>query len=618
MDNYEIAIDIDPFDQKTIRIVTPFPGRDKELITQLPGAKFRKDDQQYFQAPLSWASCVTMTGLYGTRLKIGELLNAWAWKEYVNRVQPAMALRSATEAEGDLDLYGFQRAAVKFLVFTRQALLCDDMGLGKTVETIRAMMELTKRGEQVFPVLVIAPSSMVLTWAHEFDQWWPGLTIVAVPGGLSIKERRDRINTPAHIHIVSYETARMHSRLTGYGNKRLKRCHVCDKSLDKNDPKNSQARCHNCAKELNRQWATMIVDEAHRMKDPQSMQTRAIWALREGLGVKGVGPCTFAFALTGTPIADTPDDLWPALRFVRPDEFQTKEEFTGRYCEWGYNFDREGENHPKIIGLHPDPNRRQEFYSIIDPIMRRMPKEAVLPQLPPRVYTTRYVQMPAKQRTAYERMEKFMVAELDNGIVVAINPLVQLTRLGQFASACADVINDEVQLIDPSCKIDALMEILSDMGDKPVVVFAVHKQLINLAAKHLEKSKISYALFTGDQSAVEQDHSKNEFQAGRVRVLLVTIGAGSEGQTFTRADTAIFLERSWREIDNEQARNRIHRIGSEIHRRVEYITLLAEGTIEERQTAVLELKEENLESIVRDRRTLRIILSGQIPEELAG
>jgi SNF2 family DNA or RNA helicase len=387
---------------------------------------------------------------------------------------------------------------------------------------------------------------------------------------------------------------------------------------EKGQAVNQQSKCHNCPKELNRQWKTVIVDEIHRLKDPQAMQTRAIWALREGTGVKGVGPADLAYGLTGTPVADHPGDLWSALRFVRPNEFQSKEEFTGRYCEWGYSFDREGEGHPKIIGLHPDPQRQQEFFNIIDPIMRRMPKDAVLPQLPPRIYTTRYVQMPLKQRTAYQRMENEMVAEVDNGVVVAINPLVKLTRLGQFASAYAALVDDEVQLIEPSCKIDALMEILSDMDDKPVVVFAMHKQLIDLAVKQLDKTKITYALFTGDQSDVEKEHAKREFQAGNIRVLLATIGAGSEGHTFTRADTAIFLERSWREIDNDQARNRIHRIGSEIHRRVEYITLVAERTIDERQTAVLQLKEENLEAVVRDRRTLRIILTGEIPEELAG
>lgn len=619
--NYEILIDVDPSEQDRLRITTPFPGRDKEKIIALPGARFRKvDGDQYFLAPLSWASCITALGIFGLRLKIGEDLNRWAYQEYENRIKPSLELRNAVEAEGDPDLYPFQRAAVRFMAFARQALLCDDMGLGKTVEAIRALMELTRQEEQVFPALVIAPSNMVLTWKHEFNKWWPGLTVVAVPGGMSIKQRRELIMTPAHVHVVSYETARSHSRLTGYGSKRLKRCIVCDKTLP-DEPKNSQAKCHNCPKELNRHWQTMIVDEAHRMKDPGSMQTRAIWAMREGIGTK-VEPSEFAFALTGTPIADTPDDLWPALRFIRPQEFPTNEGFTGRYCEWAMN-----EHGPKIVGLHPDPFRKREFFQIIDPVMRRMPKEAVLPQLPPRVYTTRFVQMSGKQATAYERMERDMIAHLDSGVVVAINPLAQLTRLGQFASAFATVaehvdsegvVHQEVTLASPSCKIDALMEILSDMTDKPVVVFAMHRQLIDLAVVQLEKAKISYALFTGAQSALDQDLAKKDFQAGRKRVLLVTLGAGSEGHTFTRADTAIFLEKSWREIDNQQGRDRIHRIGSEMHDQVEYIDIVAEGTVEERQLNVLALKEEQLEVIVRDREVLSLILKGLPVERKAG
>jgi SNF2 family DNA or RNA helicase len=440
-DNYQITIDIDPFEHDRIRVTSPFPGRDKEKINQLPGTRFRKEEgDQYFLAPLSWPSCVAANGIYGDRLVIGDALNVWAWNEYNNRIAPSR-LRSATEAVGDSDLYPFQRAAVRFLAYARRALLCDDMGLGKTVETIRALMELTRRGEQVFPALVIAPSSMTLTWKHEFKQWWPDLTVVAIPGGSDIKVRRELIMTPAHVHVVSYETARAHSRLTGYGNIRLRRCIVCDKTLPKVDDKgkaiNQQTSCQNCAKELNRDWATVIADEAHRLKDPTSVQTRAIWAIREGLGTK-VQPAEFAFALTGTPIADAPDDLWPSLRSSRPDEFQTQQGFTARYCEWGLNPYGE-RRQAKIIGLSPDPVIRQEFYTIIDPIMRRMPKEAVLPQLPPRIYTTRYVAMTGKQKTAYERMEKDMIALVDSGVVVAINPLVQLIRLGQFASAYATV-----------------------------------------------------------------------------------------------------------------------------------------------------------------------------------
>jgi SNF2 family DNA or RNA helicase len=412
---------------------------------------------------------------------------------------------------------------------------------------------------------------------------------------------------------VSYETARSHSRLTGYGSKRLKRCIVCDKSLP-DLPGNSQARCENCVKELNRPWATVIVDEAHRLKDPTSKQTRAVWALREGSKTHKITPARFAFALTGTPIADTPDDLWPSLRFVRPHEFPTKEGFTERYCQWAFN----PHGPAKIIGLHPDPYRRQEFFQIIDPIMRRMPKEAVLPQLPPRVYTTRYVPMPAKQKTAYERMERDMIARLDHGVVVAINPLDQLTRLTQFASACAELTDgDEVRLTEPSNKVDALMEILSDMGDKPVVVFAQHKQLIMLAAHHLDKANISYRLVTGDQSGLDQNLAVKDFQEGRTRVLLSTLGSGSEGITLTRANTMIFLQRSWREISNSQAEDRIHRIGSEIHDQVEYIDIVSQGTVEERQRGVLALKEEELEVVVRDRQVLSLILKG-LSERKAG
>ena len=267
-----------------------------------------------------------------------------------------------------------------------------------------------------------------------------------------------------------------------------------------------------------------------------------------------------------------------------------------------------------IIGLKPET--KDEFFLSVDPRMRRMPKEAVLPFLPKKTYTTRYVEMSQKQERAYRQMENDLIALLDDSVTVAVNPLTQLTRLTQFASAFAEMNeNGEVKLTAPSNKIDALVEILEELDGEPAVVFAQSRQLIELAAKKLDDLKISYGMIVGGQTPDERELAKNEFQAGRRRVILCTIAAGGIGITLTRSATAIFLQRSWSMVDNSQAEDRVHRIGSEIHDKITIVDVVSVGTVEERQRVVLGNKLERLEEVMRDRETLRRVLGQKKKKE---
>lgn len=591
-----MTVVIDVFDDERVLVNSDQPFRDKELINSLPGAKYDVHEHRWL-APLTWATCVGMRGIFDDRLIVGDKLAQWAWNEYESRIKPAIELRQAWDADGDEKLYPFQRAGVQFLAYARRALLCDEMGTGKTIQAIRTLAELTSRGENVFPAIVVAPNNMVLTWKKEIETWWPGLIVHTVKG--SATARRKILEQPGHVFVMNWEGVRSHSRLSGYGSIRLKRCVKCDSTLA-DVPSNSQSRCENCKKELNKiPWRTVIADEAHRMKDPKAKQTRAVWALR-------TDETKFVYCLTGTAVANAPHDLWPALHLISKHEFPSRQKYIDRYCLLSYN----PFGPMKVIGLKEDV--KDEFFTVIDPRMRRMPKAAVLPFLPKKTYSTRYVEMSTKQQRAYKQMEDGLVAALDQGITVAANPLVQLTRLSQFASAYAEVDeNGDARLSMPSNKVDTLVELLDELGDEPVVVFAQSRQLIELAAAKLKSMEISYGMIVGGQTADEREWNKTEFQDGRFRAILCTIAAGGIGITLTRAGTAIFLQRSWSMVDNSQAEDRVHRIGSEIHDKIEIIDIVSIGTVEERQRVVLEGKLDRLEEVMRDRETLMRVLGAK-------
>jgi SNF2 family DNA or RNA helicase len=169
----------------------------------------------------------------------------------------------------------------------------------------------------------------------------------------------------------------------------------------------------------------------------------------------------------------------------------------------------------------------------------------------------------------------------------------------------------KVQLTAPSAKVDDMVDLLEEMGEEPLVVAAVSRQLIELAAARLEKLKISHGLITGMQNAYERQQAVQRFQAGNIRVVLMTLGAGAEGITLARANTMLFMQNDWSEVKNMQGRGRIDRIGSEHHDCIRYIEQITPDTVEEYKREVLLEKGKRMEEIVRDGPTLLKLLGAK-------
>src|SRR3990167_4020485 len=207
-------------------------------------------------------------------------------------------------------------------------------------------------------------------------------------------------------------------------------------------------------------------------------------------------------------------------------------------------------------------------------------------------------------------MVENLVAEMPDGsMVIASNPISQLTRLTQYASAYTELTEDGVKLTYSSFKLDQLMEDLQDINE-PVVVFAQSRQLIRMAAARMEKAKLAYVIIEGGQTPDVRQNAIDSFQGGKVDVILIVIAAGGVGITLTRARVGIFLQRSWSNVDQQQAIGRIHRIGSEVHESVVIIDYITSGTIEEGQLAVLAGKADSLEEIIRDQETIKRLMRG--------
>jgi SNF2 family DNA or RNA helicase len=587
---------------------------DRELVKRIPGSRY-DGERKLWTVPLTWPACVQLRGQFGVGLKIEQNLIEWATRERKSRIDQVLKVRDVVQPTEltqcyDTRLYPFQHTGVDFLGAAGSALLADEMGTGKTIQVLELLRHQHDHGqEEILPALIICPNSTKWNWHDETEKWFPDARPYVITGGLVARRKilKQAAADPLALVIINIEGVRGHSRLAPYGSVHLTRCVACSGG---DVTAVTESRCEVHLKELNKMpFKTVVFDEAHRMKDPKSLQTRAAWAVAHQPSVDR------RLALTGTPIANDPSDLWSVMHFLAPAEFPTRSKFIDLYCLQAWN----AYGGLSIVGVNPD--RRREFHDIIDPRFRRMTKELVRLQLPPKVRSTVTVEMSTKQAKAYREMESGLITRLeDGGLMIAPTNLVAQTRLLQLAASYCEiddydrVLKDgvlltnletgHIRMCEPSPKLDALEDIIAGT-DKRLVVCAESRQLIELASKRLTKSGVSHALITGKVDEWDRKEALKKLNEGRIKVLLFTIKAGGTGLNMTAADTIVFLQRSWSMVDNKQAEDRVHRIGSDIHETIQIIDIITAGTVEEALMRRYHEKLLRLDEITRDRERLR-------------
>jgi SNF2 family DNA or RNA helicase len=584
---------------------------EKDTIKLVPGTRW-DGPSKVWRAPFSWGACIIMRGLLGHQLTIGSNLNRRVWAERDMRIDRVMALRSRTTPERSYDgskLYPFQQAGVEWLLAAGDCLLGDDMGVGKTIQLITALAEdvfaydLAPDARNPLPAVVVCPNGVKKHWREQLAEHLPSVPVFVYAGTpvARAKVLKAWQDDGAGILIVNYESLRGVSRLAPFGSTALRACRDCRTNGEVGLP---TSRCEVHPKALNQSVVrTYIVDEIHRAKDPQSKVTRALWAAMHSPHV------TRRWGASGTPMANDPSDVWSLMHALAPLDYPTRSEFVDRYCMAAWS----PYGNLKIVGIQPE--RREEFFTILDTRFRRMPKGLVLEMLPPIVRVQRMVTLPPKMARHYRELRDQMITDLggDAGLLIAPSSLSRQRRLLQLSSSMCEVETHgepdprdwQVRLVEPSPKLDELELILEELGDRQVTVCAESRQLIEMASRRLTKLGITHGLITGAQNEWERGVALEAFQGGKTRVLLYTIQAGSTGLTMTAADTQIYLQRSYHMIHSIQADGRVHRIGSERHESVTYIDLVAEGTEEEAQIIAMMEKYQRMEEITRDIETLQ-------------
>ena len=446
-------------------------------------------------------------------------------------------------------------------------ILADDMGLGKTVQALallahaieehRAASErAAERGESVepfAPFLVVAPTSVITNWAAEAERFLPEAKVVTITETTAGKTPLAERIAGAHLVLTSYTLLRMDEEAyTGYA--RTLGCTVDDSTGEQSAPEG---------------WGALLLDEAQFVKNTG---TRA-WSIARAM------PSRTKIAMTGTPIENNLMELWALLAIVADGLFPSARAFRDLYARPAES----GEDPAHAAATAARLRRR------IRPLMLRRTKELVAAELPAKNDTRVNLPLAPGHRRIYdthlqrERQKVLgLLEDMDKNRFTIFQSLTLLRRLALDAA----LIDPEAYAGVSSVKRDYLVQQLPGLLEKGhrVLVFSQFTGYLKSISARLAEEGIGHLYLDG--STRNRAEVIEAFTSGQEPVFLISLKAGGFGLNLTEADHVFIMDPWWNPAAEQQAVDRIHRIGQD--KEVHVYRLVAEGTIEEK---VMQLKE---------------------------
>jgi superfamily II DNA or RNA helicase len=466
----------------------------------------------------------SLFGERGAHLELGGSLEYWR-----KSMDPE---RSKEVGAVDLPdfLRDYQRHGVRWLANLQRhgchGLLADEMGLGKTLQVLTLLKYFPIEGKQN---LIVCPASVVPVWESEAQRWYPDLKTSVLRTGADFNTPEEGLPAERRIWIASYTQLRRHK-------------HLLEGS----------------------EFGYSVLDEAQQIKNPEAKVTHACCAIEAECRI----------ALTGTPLENRMLDLWTIFRYLMPGLLGTRSKFEAalQAKESGQASGFEGRL------------RKQ-----ISPFILRRLKDAVGKDLPPKVEMDLICPITDLQRSTYQGLLAEGLNSLGGDLQSAMQSqsmhfFTLLTRLRQ---ACCDpglIPGVEADLMQ-SGKVQTLLahleEALNGDGARKVVVFSQFVQLLRRLKPVLKKSFPKVALLELTGNTKDREKPVREFQESEgPSVILVSLRAGGTGITLNAADYCFLLDPWWNPAVENQAVDRIHRIGQT--RRVFVYRMITQGTVEAR------------------------------------
>jgi len=467
-----------------------------------------------------------------------------SWRASVGALLDSEELPAADVPDGiRATLRGYQELGYRWLRYLWRAglggILADDMGLGKTLQVLTAVVAASERGELDQPVLVVAPTSVVGTWAGEAARYAPGLRVRTVDSTAGRRpETLAELRRGADLVVTSYTLLRLEGE---------------DYAAEP--------------------WAAVVLDEAQFVKNRATRIYKAVRRLSARV----------KFAVTGTPLENNLMELWSLLSITAPGLFPDPERFAELYR--------------RPIESGTDPAALGRLHQRVRPLMLRRTKEAVATELPPKQEQVLEVALEPGHRRVYDR---HLAAERKRvlGLVDDLNRnrvaiLRSLTLLRQLSLSPALV---EPHAPPHSAKIDTLIELVTELAAEGhrALVFSQFTSFLRLVRDRLDEEGIGYSYLDGRTR--DREARIAAFRTSSDPVFLISLKAGGFGLTLTEADYVFILDPWWNPAAETQAIDRTHRIGQD--KPVMVYRLVSADTIEEKVVALQGRKRDLFDSVM--------------------
>ncbi|KAG0239598.1 hypothetical protein BGW41_007596 [Actinomortierella wolfii] len=416
-------------------------------------------------------------------------------------------------------------------------ILADEMGLGKTLQTISFLGYLKHIRGVSGPHLVIVPKSTLHNWENEFHKWLPDSNVFLLH---ALKEER------AEMVKSTLLTQKFDVCLTSYDICLLEKTHLKKFA-----------------------WQYIVIDEAHRIKNENSMLSQIIRTFNS----------KNRLLITGTPLQNNLHELWALLNFLLPDVFSSAEDFD----EW---FELQGGDQDKVV---------QQLHKVLRPFLLRRIKSDVEKSLLPKKEINLYVKMTPMQRTWYQRiLEKDIDAVNGAGgrkesktrllnIVMQLRKCCNHPYLFDGAEPGPPYTND-VHLIDNAGKmivLDKLLKRMKEQGSR-VLLFSQMSRVLDILEDYCLFRGYEYCRIDGQTNHEDRIAAIDEYNKpdSSKFIFLLTTRAGGLGINLVTADIVILYDSDWNPQVDLQAMDRAHRIGQK--KQVYVFRFVTEKAIEEK------------------------------------
>ena len=460
--------------------------------------------------------------------ELEELSNALKNFKGIKAIEPSENLKAT--------LRDYQKEGVNWLNFLHEfkfgGILADDMGLGKTIQTLAYLQYLKENNKLQKPTLIIVPTSLIGNWKSEIEKFTPNLTSLELYG---IK-REEKFQEIDYFDII----------LTTY-------------NLIVRDFKFFQSK----------KFEYIILDEAQKIKNPATKIAKSIKELKSN----------YRLALTGTPIENHLGELWSIFDFLMSG-------FLGNL-----NYFKEVFQNP--IEKEKDLKKQELLNKKVAPFILRRTKEEVIKELPPKTEIIKKVKFTSKQAILYENIRVAMEKKVkdaikDKGLNKShIMILDALLKLRQVCCHPKLLKLKSAQNVKESAKLEVFLELIDTlMAEKrKILVFSQFTSMLSILEEEIKIKKIKYTKLTG--ATRKRQEAIEKFTKGDAQIFLISLKAGGVGLNLIEADTVIHYDPWWNPAVENQATDRVYRIGQK--KAVFVYKLVIENSIEEK---ILKLQKE--------------------------